>query len=313
MKKPPAILLFGPTATGKTDLACALCDSLPLEIVSVDSALVFKSMNIGTAKPSPEILKKYPHHLIDCILPTETFSAARFQKEALVLMQDISARGNIPFLVGGTMLYFATLLEGISDLPSGDSAIRQQIDEEAQKIGWAAMHEKLKIIDAETAARLKPLDSQRIQRALEVFYLSGRPLSFWFKQPKKPLPFLTLNLALLPENRADLHAKIATRFKAMLDDGLVDEVKNLRQNFALTAQMPSMRSVGYRQVWQFLEGEIAESELCDRGIFATRQLAKRQITWIQNRLPHESLCAYDSQLFEKTRSKIKAFLKSAVD
>ena len=176
MKNPPAILLFGPTATGKTDLACALCDALPLEIISVDSALVFKEMNIGTAKPAPEILEKYPHHLVDCILPTESFSAARFQREALFLMSEITRRGKIPLLVGGTMLYFATLLEGISDLPSGDSNLRAEIDAKAANCGWEKMHAELAEIDAETAARLKPLDSQRIQRALEVFYLSGKPL-----------------------------------------------------------------------------------------------------------------------------------------
>lgn len=312
MKMPPAILLFGPTATGKTDLACALCEVLPVEIISVDSALVFKHMNIGTAKPTPDVLKKYPHHLVDCILPTESFCAARFQKEALLLMNEISARGKIPLLVGGTMLYFATLLEGISDLPSGDLKIRQQIDAEAATIGWAKMHEKLQKIDEETAARLKPLDSQRIQRALEVFYLSGKPLSFWFKQPKKPLPFSTLNLALLPDNRADLHEKIALRFAKMLDEGLVDEVKTLRQNFALIAQMPAMRCVGYRQVWQMLEGEINPKDLKDKGIFATRQLAKRQITWITNRLPHQALSAYDAQLFEKMLANIKDFLKSTL-
>lgn len=309
---PPAILLLGPTATGKTDLACALCDLLPLEIISVDSALVFKEMNIGTAKPTSDILQKYPHHLVDCILPTDNFSAARFQKEALSLMHDIASRGKIPFLVGGTMLYFAILLEGISDLPSSNAQVRQQIDHQAAKIGWHKMHEKLHKIDSETASRLNPSDSQRIQRALEVFYLSGKPLSFWLKKPKKPLPFSTLNLALLPQNRADLHQKIATRFENMLKNGLIDEVKNLQEKFALNAQMTSMRSVGYRQVWQFLAGEITESELCERGIFASRQLAKRQITWITNRLPHETLIAYHSNLFEKTHTKIKEFLQSTL-
>jgi tRNA dimethylallyltransferase len=281
-KLPPAVLLMGPTASGKTPLALALARALPLEIVSVDSAQVYRGMDIGTAKPSLSERGAVPHHLIDIIDPTEAYSAARFRDDALSLMNRITARGRIPLLVGGTMLYFKALREGLSDLPDSDESVRAEIDAEAAERGWPAMHAKLAEIDPQTASRLKPNDAQRIQRALEVCRVSGQAMSQLLGRKRgTALPFRFIELALVPSDRGELHRRIEARFDAMLERGLVEEVRALRKRYALRPTLPSMRCVGYRQAWQHLEGEIDRDELRDRGIFATRQLAKRQLTWLR--------------------------------
>lgn len=278
---PPAILLLGPTASGKSAIAMELIEKLPLEIVSVDSAQVFIDMNIGTAKPDAATLQRVPHHLVNLITPEHRYSAARFCTDALAAMRDITARGKIPFLVGGTMLYFKALCEGLAELPEADAALRASIDAEAADKGWPALHIELARLDPDTAARLESTDAQRIQRALEVVRLSGKTLGHFFtRQQTTPLPFRTLAFALAPRERSWLHDHIATRFDLMLAEGLVDEVRALRSKYRLHAKLPSMRCVGYRQAWEMLEGQLPANELRDRSIFATRQLAKRQLTWI---------------------------------
>jgi tRNA dimethylallyltransferase len=283
MHLPPAILLIGPTASGKTALAFDLATRLPCDIVSIDSAQVFRDMDIGTAKPDVATLARFPHRLIDLITPEERYSAAQFRADALREMAAITAAGRIPLLVGGTMLYVKALREGLADLPQADQALRSQIDAEAAERGWPALHAELAKLDPETAARLKPADAQRIQRAIEVVRLSGRTLgSFFAEQGASPLPFRTLTLALVPGDRGELHRRIEQRFDAMLAAGLIDEVKMLREKYRLDAGLPSMRCVGYRQAWEMLEGQISLGELRDRGIFATRQFAKRQLTWLKS-------------------------------
>lgn len=279
---PPALFLMGPTASGKTALAVKLLEHFPLEIISVDSALVYRDMNIGTAKPDATTLAQAPHHLLDIRDPTEAYSAAAFCDDALRLMADIVARGKVPLLVGGTMLYFRALLQGLDDLPRADPELREELEREAAARGWPALHTELAAVDAVTAARLSPNDSQRIGRALEIYRLSGQPMSALIKQESTPLPYRVLQLALIPSDRAVLHQRIAQRFDAMLDEGLLDELTALRQRYALTADMPAMRAVGYRQAWAFLDGEISQTALRDQGIAATRQLAKRQLTWLRS-------------------------------
>ena len=260
-----------------------LVDRFPLEIVSVDSALVYRAMSIGTAKPDAEILQKYPHHLIDLIDPTDNYSAARFCGDALGAITDIGARGKIPLLVGGTMLYVKALLEGLSDLPQADTEVRTALAARAQQEGWPAMHAELARIDPASAARLRPTDAQRIQRALEVFQLTGTRISaLQIRHAKQhQFPFETLKIGLTADPRAVLHERIAIRFDKMLSNGLVDEVVSLRKRYSLAADMPSMRCVGYRQVWQLLEHEIDEATMREKAIVATRQLAKRQLTWLR--------------------------------
>lgn len=279
---PPAIFLMGPTASGKTALAVELLETFPLEIISVDSALVYRDMNVGTAKPDAATLARAPHHLLDIRDPTEAYSAAAFCDDALRLMADIVARGKVPLLVGGTMLYFRALLQGLDDLPRADPELREALEREAEARGWPALHAELAVVDAVTAARLSPNDSQRIGRALEIFRLSGQPMSALINRASTPLPYRVLQLALIPSDRAVLHQRIAQRFDAMLEEGLLDELTALRQTYALTADMPAMRAVGYRQAWAFLDGEINRSELREQGIAATRQLAKRQLTWLRS-------------------------------
>lgn len=281
---PPAIFLMGPTASGKTGLAVELAQQLPVELISVDSALVYRGMGIGTAKPDAATLQRAPHHLIDIIEPTQAYSAAQFCADARRLMDEITARGRTPLLVGGTMLYFKALQEGLSWLPEADAATRARLEAEATRYGWPALHARLAAVDAETADRIKPNDSQRIQRALEVHLLTGQPMSQVLTE--KPgaggLPYRLLKIALLPSNRGILHQRIAMRFETMLANGLVDEVKGLRSRYpALSLAMPSMRCVGYRQVWQYLDGEFDFTVLHEKGIAATRQLAKRQMTWLR--------------------------------
>lgn len=279
---PAALAILGPTASGKTDLALAIAARFPVEIVSLDSAQVFIDMDIGTAKPDRETLVRFPHHLIDLITPEETYSAAQFRADALRIMAEITARGHVPLLVGGTMLYFKALTAGLADLPPADPVLRAAIDAAATVQGWPALHAELARHDPATAARLAPTDAQRIQRALEVLRLTGKPLGdFFASQTAAPLPYHLLTLALAAPERKILHERIASRFAAMLDAGLVDEVVALRRKYRLSAELPAMRCVGYRQVWQLLENQLPAAELLERGTIATRQFAKRQLTWMR--------------------------------
>lgn len=311
MRLPPAIFLMGPTASGKTGAAVALATSLPVEIISVDSALVYRDMDIGTAKPDAATLQQAPHHLINTILPTQAYSAANFCQDALHLMADITARGRVPLLVGGTMLYFKALEQGLSGLPEANPQVRAELDAEADKIGWPAMHAKLAKLDAQTAARLAPNDSQRIQRALEVFLLTGRRLADLIaEQQSQALPYHVLKLALLPSDRSLLHARIAVRFEQMLAAGLVDEVQALLLKYPeLTVESTAMRCVGYRQVLQYLAGEYGLAELADRGIFATRQLAKRQLTWLRGMPQVQPLDCLLGNLNEVVCDEVNQFIK----
>jgi len=272
---------MGPTASGKSALAATLAGHFPVEIISVDSAQIYRGMDIGTAKPSVAERRSVPHHLIDIVDPTGSYSAAQFRSDAVRLIREVTARGRVPLLVGGTMLYFKALREGLSELPESDAALRARIDAEAAERGWPALHAELAKIDAPTAARLKPSDAQRIQRALEIYRVAGKPMSQLLGRKKSALPFRLLELALVPSDRAELHRRIESRFDAMLERGLVEELRALRERHALRPGLPSMRCVGYRQAWQHLEGEFGRDELRDRGIFATRQLAKRQLTWLR--------------------------------
>ena len=279
----PAIFLMGPTTSGKTGVAVELVQRLPVELISVDSALVYRDMDVGTAKPDTSTLARAPHYLIDIIAPTDAYSAAAFCRDALRLMADITQRGKIPLLVGGTMLYFKALREGLSALPEADPAVRAELDAEIAQYGIEHLHRQLALVDTETATRLSPNDTQRIQRAMEIYRLTGSPMSVLLKQQTRhELPYRILPIALLPSDRTQLHTRIATRFKAMLELGLVEELRVLRTKYPLHPGLPSMRCVGYRQSWQYLEGEIGAAELFDKGIAATRQLAKRQLTWLRS-------------------------------
>ncbi|AMS14598.1 tRNA dimethylallyltransferase [Pseudomonas sp. NFPP07] len=290
---PPAIFLMGPTAAGKTDLAIELTKVLPCELISVDSALVYRGMDIGTAKPSKEILAEFPHRLIDILDPAESYSAADFRTDALAAMADITARGKIPLLVGGTMLYYKALLEGLADMPPADPQVRAELEEEAARLGWQALHDQLAIIDPESAARIHPNDPQRLTRALEVYRVSGLSMTAHrLRQSAQSteaaasgrgqLPYTVANLAIAPANRQVLHERIAQRFTIMLEQGFVDEVVALRSRSDLHAGLPSIRAVGYRQVWDHLDGKLTFAEMQERGIIATRQLAKRQFTWLRS-------------------------------
>lgn len=301
---------MGPTASGKTGAAVYLQSKLPVEIISVDSALVFKDMNIGTAKPDAETLAKAPHHLIDMIEPTTAYSAANFRSDALRLMADITSRGKIPLLVGGTMLYFKALSEGMSGLPQANAEVRARLDARAAFIGWPAMHEKLALIDPESAARLQPNDAQRIQRALEVFEITGEAMSALFKkQSSEVLPYKVLKIALVPSDRKVLHTRIEARFEQMLQAGFVDEVKALvAKHPSLTPESTSMRCVGYRQALEHLAEQYDLAELRDRGVFATRQLAKRQLTWLRGMDDMLEIDCLQADLNALVLSKIKQFL-----
>jgi tRNA dimethylallyltransferase len=277
-----AFALLGPTASGKSRLALELAEKLPLEIVSLDSALVYRGMDIGTAKPTPAERERVPHHLIDIIDPDHAYSTGRWRTDAIHAVIDILNRGRIPLLVGGTMLYYRALVAGLDLLPQADPALRKQIDAEAARRGWPALHAELEKVDPKSAHRIRPGDSQRIQRALEVWRLTGRPLSSLQGAAKQNLPFKMKSFALVPANREQLHQKIAERFDAMLQAGLVKEVADLRERYKLTAGMPSMRCVGYRQALELLDGKISEKEMRERSVAATRQLAKRQLTWLRS-------------------------------
>lgn len=306
---PPAILLMGPTASGKTAVAMALTHCFPLEIVSVDSAQVFRDMDIGTAKPDAETLAAYPHHLIDLISPEQAYSAAAFRADALTVMAEITARGKIPLLVGGTMLYFKALLEGLAELPQASPEIRATIDAQANAEGWPAVHAALAQVDPETAARLHPTDAQRIQRALEVARITGRAFSTLLAEGRAPTPaYEYLRIGLLPSQRSTLHERIAVRFDAMLAAGLEGEVEALRTRYRLAPELPSMRCVGYRQIWEVQDGLTPRAELRDRGIYATRQLAKRQITWLGNTLRPEAFDCLASDLTTRVAERVNEFV-----
>jgi tRNA dimethylallyltransferase len=284
--KSMAVAIMGPTASGKTAAALAIARQMPVEIISVDSALVYREMDIGTAKPTAEELASAPHHLIDIIDPLESYSVMQFREDAIRLVAEIQARGKLPLLVGGTMMYFKGLVDGLDDLPTADALVRARIDEEAARIGWPGMHAKLRALDPVTADRLAPNDAQRINRALEIIELSGKPMSeLLARREKTELPFELLSFALEPSDRAVLHQRIAQRFDQMLgqrdDAGIVAEVTRLRARGDLHLGLPSMRCVGYRQSWEYLDGLYDRATLRENGIVATRQLAKRQLTWLR--------------------------------
>jgi tRNA dimethylallyltransferase len=295
----PVACLLGPTASGKTAAALAFAARHPVEIVSVDSALVYREMDIGTAKPSPDERAAAPHHLIDIIDPAESYSAAQFRADAWRLVGEIVARGRVPLLVGGTMLYYKALTQGLNDLPAADPAVRAALDADAEREGWPALHARLAAVDPDTAARLAPNDSQRIQRALEIFMLTGTPMSALLAAPRvvaDDAPYRFVPVALEPSDRAVLHGRIEARFDAMLAHGFIDEVRRLRARGDLDLSMPSMRCVGYRQAWEFLDGVTRYDEMRDKGVFATRQLCKRQLTWLRA-IPERVLvdcCAADA-------------------
>ncbi|HZJ93084.1 MAG TPA: tRNA (adenosine(37)-N6)-dimethylallyltransferase MiaA [Thiopseudomonas sp.] len=287
---PPAIFLMGPTASGKTDLALQLARELPCEIISVDSALIYRGMDIGSAKPSPEILQAYPHHLVDILDPAQSYSAAQFREDALAAMADITARGRIPLLVGGTMLYYKALIDGLASMPAADPHIRAALEQQAATEGWAALHAQLQQVDPVSAERIHPNDPQRIMRALEVWRVSGQSMTehrahqALQKQASNSghLPYNVATFAIAPQQRSVLHERIARRFQLMLEQGFLAEVEALWQRGDLHADLPSIRAVGYRQAWAYLHGDYSYDEMIERGIIATRQLAKRQFTWLRS-------------------------------
>jgi len=311
---PKIITLMGPTASGKTDLAIFLTERFPLDIISVDSALVYRGLDIGSAKPSAEELAKAPHRLLDVVDPLEPYSAARFRKDALREIDGIIKAGRIPLLVGGTMLYFRALLEGLSKLPESDEATRKKIEQQAEEMGWGKMHERLSEVDAEAAARIHPNDPQRISRALEVHEMTGKAMSQLQKEQKaEPFPYQVLKLALIPSDRTILHQRIEKRFGLMLQQGLIEEVKALRERGDLHQDLPAIRAVGYRQVWDYLESRIDYTEMKERGIIATRQLAKRQLTWLRSEkgLNIYDLSRYSEQHIQESVLKtVKQYLSS---
>jgi len=282
MAKPKVLFIMGPTASGKTDLALQLADQHESAIISVDSALIYREMDIGTAKPDAATLARYPHALVDILDPTQAYSAADFVADASREIDQAVAQNRLPILVGGTILYFKALADGLAKLPEADPQLRSELEAEAAQLGWPAMHAKLAELDPLSGARLKPKDSQRIQRALEVVLLTGRSIeTFWQEQAEKVLPWDIVPLALMPGDRAELHRRIALRYDLMLEQGFQSEVEALRARGDLSLNLPSMRCVGYRQMWQYLDGELSAQEAREKAIVATRQLAKRQMTWIR--------------------------------
>jgi len=302
---PLAILLMGPTASGKTATALKIVDNIPAEIISVDSALVYRGMDIGTSKPDGPTLKRYPHHLINILDPIDAYSAAQFKDDALKLMKCISERGNVPVLVGGTMLYFRALTQGLSSLPSADPDIRQRLEDELKQNGLSFMYQKLCKIDPVAAKKIHENDPQRIQRALEVYKITGIPLSQWWENEKTTkLPYTLLKFATNTQSRAALHKRIEIRFDQMLKDGFVEEVETLKSSGELNLDKPSMRAVGYRQIWQYLDKQFNYDEMRFRGIVATRQLAKRQITWLRSEQDLHWIDTEEKDFFEKALKKI---------
>ncbi len=308
--KPLIFFLIGPTASGKTKLAVELVNTFPFEIISVDSAQIYQDMNIGVAKPSQNVLNVAPHHLINIIKPDETYSVALFLQDSLKIMDEIYTRGHIPLLVGGTMMYFNALEKGISQMPTTDYQIRKDIEREAMQFGWPKLHEKLMSVDKELAMKLSPHDAQRISRGLEVFYSSGKPLSYFHKpKNKNQFPFTICKLGLMPSNRKILHERIELRVNQMIDAGLFKEVEFLLKKYPkLKSHMPSMRSVGYRQVLEYFNGDSQEKECIDKIVFATRQLAKRQMTWMRSM---ENLNVFDCGN-HRLNEEVEAFIKAAL-
>lgn len=313
---PPAIFLMGPTASGKTDLALQLADALPCEIISVDSALIYRTMDIGSAKPSAAILQQYPHHLIDILDPVQSYSAAQFRDDALQAMAEITARGRIPLLVGGTMLYFKALTEGLAAMPSADPVVRARLEQQAVSEGWAALHAQLQRIDPVSALRIHPNDPQRLLRALEVWHISGQTMTQLRAQQdlekqqllasnSAHLPYNVATFAIAPQQRSVLHERIAQRFHLMLEQGFLAEVEALRQRGDLHIDLPSIRAVGYRQAWAYLDGDYAYEEMIERGIIATRQLAKRQFTWLRSWKDVEWLDSLSTQTLNQALKKLK--------
>lgn len=303
-RQPPAIFLMGPTASGKTALAVQLAKHLNGEIISVDSALVFKGMDIGTAKPTLAERQDIPHHLIDILDPSESFSTGQFRSQALALMDNISKRGKLPILVGGTMLYFNALNHGLAVLPEADAIIRAKLDAELARLGNEVLHQRLAEIDPESAARIHPNDPQRVQRALEVYEISGKPLTSFFADNQADIPYETLKLVIAPKDRSILHEVIAQRFRSMLQQGLVNEVTALYQRGDLSEKMPAIRAVGYRQVWSYLQGEYDYETMVEKGIIATRQLAKRQFTWLRKETDACHFETVQADLVEKILAKV---------
>ena len=310
-RRAPAIFLMGPTASGKTALALALAERFPLELISVDSALVYRGLDIGTAKPDAATLVRHPHRLVDIRDPEQAYSAAEFRADALAAMAEIVAAGRVPLLVGGTGLYFRALARGLAALPEADPELRADLAQEEQRIGLAALHARLAAADPEAAARIHPNDPQRILRALEVIALTGRAISAQQGGGGERPPYRLLKLALLPEVRAPLHARIAERFDAMLGAGLVDEVEALRRRPGLRAEHPAMRAVGYRQAWQFLDGALDREALRAHGVHATRQLAKRQITWLRSEHDAIPLDPEQAGLADLALRRLDAFLTNS--
>jgi tRNA dimethylallyltransferase len=281
MPEPAVICLMGATATGKTELALEIAERFEIEIVSVDSAQVYRGLDIGTAKPAAEILQSVPHHLVDIVDPADAYSAWDFTSQCLDLVRDIGSRGRTPLLAGGTMLYYHAFEHGLDRLPEADPALRRRLDREAGELGWPAMHSRLAAVDAESAARIGPADSQRIQRALEVYEITGVPLSLLQRRESTGYRGRIEKIILAAEDRAALHRRIEARFHAMLKRGFIDEVEGLRARGDLDLALPSMRAVGYRQIWQYLDGEFDRAAMIDKAVAATRQLAKRQLTWLR--------------------------------
>ncbi|NLY12946.1 MAG: tRNA (adenosine(37)-N6)-dimethylallyltransferase MiaA [Gammaproteobacteria bacterium] len=310
---PPAIFLMGPTASGKTDLALQLVRELPCEIISVDSALIYRQMDIGSAKPSAEILQAYPHHLVDILDPAHSYSAAQFRADALSAMADITARGRIPLLVGGTMLYYKALTEGLAAMPAADEQLRAELEQQAAIQGWASLHAELEKVDPVSAERIHPNDPQRILRALEVWRISGKTMTEHRVQQalqkqasnSQYLPYNVATFAIAPQQRSVLHERIAQRFHLMLEQGFIAEVEALWQRGDLHADLPSIRAVGYRQAWSYLQGECTYDEMTERGIIATRQLAKRQFTWLRSWSDLEWLDSLSCDNMSRTLKRLK--------
>lgn len=306
---PLAVCLMGPTASGKTDVAINLLSHFPFEIISVDSALVYRGMDVGTAKPNAEELARAPHRLINIRDPLQAYSAAEFRQDALREMADIVRAGSIPLLVGGTMLYFRALEHGLSKLPSADPTVRERLEQQALVVGWEGMHARLAMVDPTAAIRIHPNDPQRIQRALEVYEITGRSMSqLQAEVTREALPYRLIKLALLPQDRTLLHRRIEQRFMAMLAHGFVDEVRMLRARGDLNLDMPSMRSVGYRQAWEYLDGLYDGDEMARRGIAASRQLAKRQLTWLRSDHNLLSFFIDEPNLFDRVLKKLQHVL-----